>query len=128
IYFAVHPNRKVGQNVNRREIAAFSSYLAKFYDPEVMRKYKPEYVSIPEYEKRVRENKARTALIQAARGSSELGAMENPRLAFVKRDEAAFSRELSEAQQVAAAIEPRVNALYQILQQGEADRDKETVP
>src|SRR5207244_13546579 len=58
IYFAVHPNRKVGQNVNRREIAAYSSYLAKFYDPEVMRKYKPEYVSIPEYEKRVRENKA----------------------------------------------------------------------
>jgi len=34
---------------------------------------------------------------------------------------------LSEAQQAAALLEPRINALYQILQHGEADRDKETV-
>lgn len=128
IYFAVHPNRRVGTGVNRKEIPAFSSYLSRFFDPDVMRKYKPEYVSIPEYQKRVKENKARSALIQASTGSSELSAMESPRLRFIKRDEAEFSRELSEAQQAAAAIEPRINALYQILQQGETDRDKETVP
>jgi hypothetical protein len=128
IYFAVHPNRQVGQNINRRQIAAYSSYLGKFYDPEVMRKYKPEYVSIPEYQKRVKENKTRLALNQAATSSAELNAMQSPRVTFVKRDEAEFARELSESQQAAAVIEPRINTLVQILQQGEADRDKETVP
>src|SRR5205823_1805534 len=38
-----------------------------------------------------------------------------------------FSRELSEAQQAAAVLEPKINALFQMLQQGEGDRDKETV-
>src|SRR5581483_4751973 len=50
-----------------------------------------------------------------------------PQREFIKRDEAEFSRALSEAQQAAAALEPKINALVQILQQGEADRDKETV-
>lgn len=127
IYFAVHPNRNLSRSVSRGETAAYSSYLSKFFDPEVMRRYRPEYVSIPEYEKRVRENKARTALIQAAAGSSELSGMANPRLNFIKTDEAEFSRILSEAQQAAALIEPRINALYQTLVQGEADRDKETM-
>jgi hypothetical protein len=53
--------------------------------------------------------------------------MENPRTHFMKADEAEFARQLSNAQQAAAALEPKVNALFQILQQGEGDRDKETV-
>jgi hypothetical protein len=128
IYFTVHPNRDLSRRVTRGEISAFSAHLSRFYDPEVMRKYRPEYVSIPEYEKRVKENKARKALTDAAKGSNELSAMENPRREFVKADEAEFARILSEAQQAAAAIEPRINALLQVLQVGEADREKEMVP
>jgi hypothetical protein len=129
IYFAVHPNRELARPVRRHEIAPYSSYLARFFDPEVMRKYKPEYVSLPEYQKRISQNKARWALVQAASSSQELRPMENPVLRFVKRgeDEAEFVQALSAAQQAAAALEPKINALYQILQQGEADRDKETV-
>lgn len=129
IYFAVHPNRELARDVRRQEIAPYAAYLARFFDPEVMRKYKPEYISLPEYQKRISQNKARWALVQAASSSEELRPMENPVLRFVKRgeDEAEFAQALSAAQQAAAALEPKINAIYQILQQGEADRDKETV-
>lgn len=129
IYFAVHPNRELGRDVRRQETAPYSAHLARFFDPEVMRKYRPEYISLPEYQKRISQNKARWALVQAASSAEELRPMENPVLRFVKRgeEEAELARELSAAQQAAAALEPKINALYQILQQGEADRDKETV-
>jgi len=127
IYFAVHPNRSSSRYVSWDETAAYSSHLTHFFNPDVMRRYRPEYVSFNDYQKRISENKARTALVKAATASIQVDAMENPRRQFVRRDEAEFSRALSEAQQAAAALEPKINALYQILQQGEADRDKETV-
>jgi hypothetical protein len=127
IYFAVHPNRSSSQFVRWDDIAPYSSHLSRFFDPEVMRRYRPEYVSFNEYQKRVNENKARTALIKAATASNQVDAMEDPKRVFIKRDEAEFSRELSEAQQKAALLEPKINALYQVLQQGEGDREKETV-
>lgn len=126
IYFAVHPNRNVNRSIGRGETAAFSSHLVRFFDPEVMRKYRPDYVSVTDYQKRIGQNKARWSLVEAARGSLTVGGLENPRLEFIKRDEAEFSRELSNAQQAAAAIEPKINALYGVLQQGENDREKET--
>lgn len=126
IYFAVHPNRNVTRAVSRGETEAFSAHIKHFFDPEVMRKYRPEYVSVNEYQKRVTQNKARTSLIQAAAGS-QLNQMESPTLRFVKSDEAAFANALSTAQQGAAALEPRVNAIYETLRLGEADREKETV-
>lgn len=129
IYFAVHPNRAVARDVQRQELAPYSAYLARFFDPEVMRKYRPQYVSLTEYQKQVHQNKARWALVQAATSSEELRPMENPVLRFVKpgEDEAPFVQALSAAQQAAAVLEPKINAIYQVLQQGEADRDKETV-
>ena len=93
-----------------------------------MRRYRPEYISINEYQKRIKQNKAREALIT---GGGQLDAAwrhgKSALTQFIKADEAEFSRQLSNAQQAAAALEPKINALYQILQQGEADRDKETV-
>jgi von Willebrand factor type A domain len=147
IYFAVHPNRNVTRRVTRGETAAYSAYLTNFFDPEIMRRYRPDYVSVNEYQKRLTQNKTRSALIQAAASSAQLSdavlnddpkqqseldrvgaiALDNRPSAFIKRDEAAFARELSEAQQAAALLEPKINSLYQILQHGEADRDKETV-
>jgi hypothetical protein len=91
-----------------------------------MRKYRPDYVSINEYQKRASQNKARWALIQAS-AQSQLGQMDSPTLRFVKADEGAFANALSTAQQAAAALEPKVNAVFTTLQSGEADREKETV-
>jgi hypothetical protein len=127
IFFAVHPNRNVTRRVGRGETAAYSAHLTRFFDQDVMRRYRPEYISIAEYQKRLNQNKARWALIQAASASTQLNPMENPRLRFVRGDEAAFANALTNAQQAAATLEPKINALYEQLRQGEADREKETV-
>ena len=126
IYFAVHPNRNVTRAVSRNETEAFTSHVRHFFDPEVMRKYRPDYVSINEYQKRASQNKARWSLIQAS-AQSQLGQMESPQLRFVKADEGAFANALSTAQQAAAALEPKINAVFSTLQAGEADREKETI-
>jgi hypothetical protein len=126
IFFAVHPNRNVTRDVTRRETDAYSAHFTRFFDPEVMRRYRPDYVSVGEYERRARQNKARWSLIQAA-GQQQLGQMESPTLRFVKTEEAAFATALTTAQQKAASLEPKIDGLFRILQQGEADRQKETV-
>ena len=126
IYFAVHPNRNVNRDVTRNETALFSSHIKLFFDPETMRKYRPDYVSVGEYQKRVSQNMARKALINAA-NMQQLGQMDSPTLEFVKSDEAAFATALSNAQQQAAALEPKINGLYETLKLGEGDRDTETV-
>lgn len=127
IYFAVHPNRNVQRAVSKDEVEAFSSHLTHFFDPEVMRRYRPDYVTGEEYMRRAKASKARTALLQAAQ-LSKVDVKSNMDTRFVKRDEASFSTELSKAQQDAAALEPKVNQVYEVLKQGETDREKESVP
>jgi hypothetical protein len=126
IYFAVHPNRDTRKAVSRNDTEAYSGYLKYFFDPEVMRRYRPDYLSLNEYDKRVSQNKARWALVSAA-SNPQLEQMENAKTKFVKSDEAKFAADLSDAQQAAARLDPKVNALYEPLRLGEADRDKETV-
>jgi hypothetical protein len=125
IFFTVHPNRNVNREVNRREVEPYSAHIKYFFDPEVMRKYRPDYVSADEYLRRVGQNKARQVLVEAARASA-LTPMENPTYRFVKRSEAEFANALSDAQKAAAKLEPKVEQLYQHLAQGEADRLNET--
>ena len=127
IYFAVHPNRNVSREVNRRETVAFSAHLKNFFDPEVMRAYRPDYVSSQEYMRRVSQNKARAALIKTAQ-LSWIGQMEAPQTRFVKRSEAELGTALTEAQKAAAKLEPKLASLYQTLQLGESDRQKEISP
>lgn len=124
IYFAVHPNRNVNRAVNRGEVDTFSAHLKYFFDPEVMRKYRPDYVSPEEYKRRVTSNKSRAALVEASR-QSWLTPMESPTLKFVKRSEPELANALTEAQKDAAKVEPKIEALYGILKLGEADREKE---
>ncbi len=127
IYFAVHPNRRLGRRVGRGETAAFSAYLQQFFDPAVMREYRPDYVSQREYVRRANANRARAALLEAAQ-KSWVTPMEDPELRFVRRDEAALANALTEAQKQAARLAPQVNQLYESLQRGEADREDEFSP
>lgn len=128
IYFAIHPNRNNGgREVDRRETAELAAHLKHFFDPQIMRRYQPDYVSTDEYKKLLMENKARAALVQAANLSGGAG-MASPALSFPKEGEAEFANLLSEAQQQAAKLEPRVDQLYQTLAVGESDRPKLTQP
>lgn len=128
VYFAVHPNRNVNRAVSRNETTAFSAHMEKFFDPNIMRKYRPDYVSQDEYMRRVSQLKSRQALIFAAKQSwLSTESMRSPQTRFPKTDEAAFVTALTEAQKAAAKLTPKMNALYETLRQGEGDREKETV-
>ena len=127
IYFSVHPNRVLNRAVTKKETAELASHLKYFFDEEVMRPYKPDYLSIDEYKKMVNANKARFALISAAR-QSWVSAMKNPQLHFPKKNEADLAKRLNEAQKVAAKLAPEIEKLYQILKEGEADRANESRP
>src|SRR5262249_1117450 len=49
LYFTVHPNRDVGKKLDPWATAAMSSQLVSFFDPLVMRSYRPDYVSARQY-------------------------------------------------------------------------------
>jgi hypothetical protein len=127
IFFAVHPNRNDRRMVSRRETAVLSAQLSYFFDPDVMRNYRPDYVSIKEYQRLLAENKARQALVEAAQ-MSWITPMGQPTLVFPKINDADLAARLSKAQQAAAVLEPKINQLYETLAQGEKDRPKLTTP
>lgn len=125
-YFAVHPNRRNGR-VNYWETSVYSSDFRYFFDPEIMKNYRPEYVSFSEYKKRVNNNQARMSLVQAAQIPS-VNQLLAPQFRFEKSNEAAFVRSVGQAQQASAVLQPRLDRLYTILKEGEKDRDKEASP
>ncbi len=127
IYFTVHPNRRTNGRVNRGEIEAFSSELQFFFDPEVMNKYRPDYVSREDYIEKAKESPLRQVLVTA----SQLAAVETlqaPTLRFVRRDEPSFVNELTAAQQQAARLAPQLEQLSMVLNKGQEFRGKETSP
>lgn len=127
IYFAVHADRHRRRAARRRQVKPFSAHLAKFFDEETMRRYRPDYVPLSDYRALVAQNAARQALVKAAQ-ESWIGAMQTPRLEFIVESEAQFAAALTEAQKAAAVLEPRLQRLLAILETGELDREKETQP
>jgi hypothetical protein len=127
IYFTVHPNREQDGAVQRKDVPAFSSHMRYFFHPDTMQKYRPDYVSLAEYERMVNSNDARRAVVETAR-LSWVANMEAPSLRFFKESEAAFANQLTESQKVAARLEPQIEALYQMIRKGERDRDQEVTP
>lgn len=123
IYFAVHPNRSSRMHIDRGQTDAMATHIAKFFDPLVMRNYRPDYISVEEYHKRLANNMAKAALVQAA-SVSWTEQMEDITLRFPKVDEAQLAESLSLAQRTAAKLEPKIGRLVSILRQGEQDRDK----
>jgi hypothetical protein len=127
LYFTVHPNRETGKRIRPWETAAMTSHFSAFFDPRIMRNYRPNYGPVQEYYKFVQSNAACTALVEAAQLSATTP-MENVRLRFPRIDDAQFARDLSNAQRTAAKLEPKTNALVTVLRQGERDRAKVSVP
>ena len=127
IYFAIHPNRNIRRSVSRRETADFTAHLERFFDPDVMRRYRPDYLPADEYMRRLEDSPMRKALVQAAQ-LSWVTTLEEPDTRFVKRNEADFANALTEAQKDAARLEPKLTALHATLQQGEEARPDEIVP
>jgi hypothetical protein len=128
IYFTVHPNR---QNTNRRvsagETSAYAAHINYFFDPLVMQRYRPDYHNLDRYQKGLKQNPCREALVRAAM-QSNVGALVTPGLRFPKLDEAEFVNSVTQAQRAAALLEPQIEQLYAILAVGETSRERELVP
>lgn len=127
IFFTVHPNRDVNRRVSRRELSPFASLIDYFVDPNVMSRYRPDYVSPKDYEQRVRSSSLRSALVQAAR-MGKIETLENPTLRFVKQSEAQLATSLTRAQQPAALVFDKLMAVDSLLRTGETGRAKEESP
>ncbi|MEN1678919.1 MAG: vWA domain-containing protein [Planctomycetota bacterium] len=125
-YFAVHPDRRTGR-LRRSQTSAMATYVSRFFDPRVMRRYRPDYLPVSEYQKLLQSNRARAALVQAA-AFSQTTPLDRVRTTFEKRDEASFAEALTMAQRGAAKLEPKINRLVATLLAGESDRSKLEVP
>jgi hypothetical protein len=123
IYFAVHANRGARGRVSDAATAPMASGLRYFFDPQVMRDYRPDYLPKAEIARRLAANKAKRALVEAA-NAAEINPMESPTRRFPREDDGKLALLLGEAQKKAAVLEPKIDRLYGILEAGRADRDK----
>jgi hypothetical protein len=96
-------------------------------DPQVLRRYAPDYVSEEEYRQILASNKACQAVHEAAK-LPHAAVLANVNTMFAKQDEAQFKRALDAAQRDAAKFEPKIMAIHDALKQGESDRNKLTRP
>jgi hypothetical protein len=123
IYFAVHPNRNASGRVSDRDVAAMASQLRHFFDPELMQQYRPDYRTKAEIESLLAENRAKKALVEAAK-NSEISPMESPTTTFPRKDDGDLARLLGLAQRDAALLLVQVDRIYEMLEKGLNDRPK----
>jgi hypothetical protein len=123
IYFCVHANRNASGRVNDSQVADMASNLRYFFDPAVMRAYRPDYQASAKIDHMLAGNRAMKSLVDAAR-SSEVAPMESPQLEFPREDDGKLALLLGEAQKTAAVLQPKIDSLYGILAAGLADREK----
>ena len=94
------------------------------FEPAVLARYAPDYVSAEDYKQLLAASKTRQALVEAAK-MGRASVLDNPNLSFPKvANEAQMKRQLDEAQQVSARVAPQLDRLYEVLLAGEADRDR----
>jgi hypothetical protein len=96
-------------------------------DPEVLAKHAPDYVSPKEYQKLLSENKARAALVSAAKAAH---ADQNFNVGTTRigkaRDQAQLANMINNWQRSPADRSLDVDRIYEALAPGEADRAKLT--
>lgn len=91
------------------------------FDPAVMHRYTPQYLSAAEYQQFLASNPACLALHEASKlDRSEV--LDYPPAEFVVQNEAALQRSVSEAQKIAARMGPAVDRFHEMLKIGEAGR------
>lgn len=125
IYFAVHANRGAAGRVSDKDTAPMASRLRRFFDPETMRHYKPDYLPAAKIEEMLAKNKAKKALVDAAQ-KAQITPLDSPVMEFPREDDGKLVMLLSEAQKAVAVLQPKIDVVYGILAAGQADREKIT--
>ena len=117
IYFSVHPNRNNSTN-SKKDTSPLTSYISRFFDSEVMKKYKPDYRSSLVQNKEAETHVSKRSLVMAAKIPLVIHGEQT--LKFKAYSEGVFVNELSMAQRFCAKIEPKINEIYNILVAGES--------
>jgi hypothetical protein len=123
IYFRVHANSGARGRVTDEMTAPLSSRLRYFFDPDVMRAYQPDYVSQAKLKEEIARNRAKAALVEAAR-KTVVEPMTAPQMVFPREDEGSLKNLLGEAQKAAARLQPKLDVLAELLRGGLPDREK----
>ena len=123
IYFRVHANSNARGRVTNEMTAPMAAQLRYFFDADVMRAYQPDYVSQAKLKQELAENRAKQVLVEAAR-KTVIEPMESPEMTFPRKDEGALKNLLGEAQKTAARLQPKIDALYELLKSGQSDRER----
>jgi hypothetical protein len=97
------------------------------FDPAIMRTYQPDYRPIREYFKSLEKNRAKAALVTAAK-ATKLENVPLPQLGFPAYNDNVLRETITEAQKPAAELDYKVNRLIDELRQGEKDRQKISEP
>jgi hypothetical protein len=121
IYFCVHANRRTGGRVEAT--APMASQLRYFFEADAMRRYRPDYLPAAKLDAAIAANRAKRALVTAAR-SAGITPMREPQTTFPRLDDGSLAQLLGEAQKQAAVLAPRIDDLFGTLMAGLADRPK----
>jgi hypothetical protein len=97
------------------------------FDSQTRRKYAPRYAPVAEYLQFVNSNAAARALHEAAK-LPRIEVSRSLQLTFPVQNEAQLKQSLDLAQRGAARYEPELQTLYDILRQGERERDALSEP
>jgi len=97
------------------------------FNPAVMRSYTPDYRPIVDYMKGLKTNKAKGALVTAAK-ATKIDNIPLPRLDFPAYNDNVLRETITEAQKPAAELIYKINRVAEALAMGEKDRDKVSEP
>jgi hypothetical protein len=118
LYFSVHSDRS-DKKLNMNDISPLSSKITKFFDSDVMFKYKPDYRSQSQQIQEANNHKIKSALLKACSISLDITSDQTRNFrAFTESD---FVEAINEAQKFSAKIEPKINEIYNILISYEKD-------
>ena len=95
--------------------------LGRKFDYAVMRNYLPDYRPIANYQRQLKHNKAKFALVQAAQ-QAMVNSVPTPRFVFRALNDTELRVAITEAQKPLAEVEYHLSAMASLLEAGEEDR------
>jgi len=120
LYFSVHPNRS-NNKVKKKDIAPLASNITMFFNGEDMIRYRPDYGSIAAQTRDASTNKIKAALVNACQIPVDIVGEQT--MDFTAFSEGEFAEQLGMAQRFSAKIEPKINMVWNILQEVEKSSD-----
>lgn len=116
-YFSVHPNRSQ-DIVIKKQVHPLSSNISRFFDSEIMSRYRPDYRNYPAQQYEVENNKFKLSLVKACQ--IPLRITYDQKTSFTAFNEGEFVEQLSDAQNFSAKIEPKIDQVYSLLKNVES--------